>query len=119
MLPPLKYSFMITLTPFKIVEYTKKDGVNPFREWLETLQVDTRARIQARLYRLQLGNLGDHKSVGHGVLELRLRFGSGYRVYFALEGRGLVLLLTGGDKRTQKKDIIRARQNLIDYRGRK
>lgn len=70
----------------------------------------TRARVQARILRFEMGNLGDHKDVGAGVLEARLDFGPGYRVYFGLKGRELVLLLLGGDKGSQKRDIKRAQE---------
>ena len=82
---------------------------NPFREWLGRLDRSVRARIQARIYRFETGNLGDHKSVGEGVHEARMSFGPGYRVYFGREGDELVLLLLGGDKGTQGKDIRQAR----------
>ena len=66
-----------------IREYVASDGRNPFREWLASLEVATRARIQARVFRFEMGNLGDHKSVGAGVWEARLAFGPGYRIYSA------------------------------------
>jgi putative addiction module killer protein len=66
--------------------------------------------VQARILRFETGNLGDHKDVGAGVLEARLDFGPGYRVYFGRKGRELVLLLLGGDKGSQKKDIKRAQE---------
>lgn len=69
------------------------------------------ARIATRLERVELGNLGDHESVGSGVMELRIHHGPGYRVYYAFSGDQIVLLLVGGDKRTQKKDI----QTAISY----
>jgi putative addiction module killer protein len=67
-------------------------------------------RVEARLDRLVQGNLGDWKSVGEGVCELRLHFGPGYRVYFARVGTDVLILLCGGDKRTQKADIAKARK---------
>jgi len=69
-----------------------------------------RARIQVRIDRLLLGLVGDAKSVGEGVSELRIDFGPGYRVYFTKRGRELVILLAGGDKRTQDRDIKKAIQ---------
>ena len=75
----------------------------------------TKARIQARILRIESGNLGDHKSVGGGVGELRIDFGPGYRVYFGKDGATLILLLIGGDKGSQGKDIKRARALWSEY----
>lgn len=75
----------------------------------------TRARVQARILRFETGNLRDHKDVGAGVLEARLDFGPGYRVYFGRRGRELVLLLLGGDKGSQTKDIKRAQEFWSQY----
>ena len=69
-----------------------------------------RARILARIRRLQLGNPGDAKPVGEGISELRITYGPGYRVYFAQRGTTLVVLLAGGDKRTQSRDIAKAKE---------
>jgi putative addiction module killer protein len=68
-----------------------------------------RARIEVRIYRLSLGNLGDVKPVGEGISELRIDYGPGYRVYLARRGKTLVILLCGGDKRTQARDITTAK----------
>lgn len=93
-----------------IREFLTDDERSPFAEWLRRLDVGARARIQARVFRFETGNLGDHKSVGEGVLEARLAFGPGYRIYFGREGNQLILLLLGGDKATQEKDIRQARR---------
>lgn len=86
-----------------------------FDEWLRNLQDRKgRARILARLESARLGNLGDVKSVGEGVREMRVHFGPGYRLYFAQRGHVLLLLLCGGDKSTQTRDIARARHILTD-----
>jgi len=80
-----------------------------FAAWLERLKDrNARARIQVRLDRLALGLAGDVKPVGGGVSELRVDYGPGYRVYFKQQGHELVMLLVGGDKRTQSRDIGRA-----------
>lgn len=92
-------------------EYLTAAGKNPYREWLDTLDVALRARVQARVLRFSTGNLGDHKSVGGGVWEARVMFGPGYRIYFAKDGLRLVLLLLGGDKSTQSADIARAQES--------
>lgn len=77
-----------------------------FARWLDGLpDVQARARVQARIERLAAGNAGDVGPVGQGVSELRINYGPGYRVYFKNRGQGLILLLAGGDKRTQAKDI--------------
>ncbi len=82
-----------------------------FSNWLRELcDRRARARIQTRIDRLQLGLAGDVKPVGEGVSELRIDYGPGYRVYFIRRGRELVILLAGGDKRTQDRDIKTAVQ---------
>lgn len=86
-----------------------------FRSWLADLR-DRRAvaRIAARIDRLKLGNPGDVKSVGDGVSELRIDYGPGYRLYFKRVGQEIVLLLCGGDKSTQDRDIERAKALATD-----
>lgn len=77
-----------------------------FSDWLESLRDNiARARIQARILRLGAGNPGDVKPVGEGVSEMRIDHGPGYRVYFVQQGSKLIVLLAGGDKKTQTKDI--------------
>lgn len=77
-----------------------------FATWLDALRdIRARARVQARIERLALGNAGDVKPVGEGVNELRIDYGPGYRVYFMRHGRTIIILLAGGDKNTQAKDI--------------
>jgi putative addiction module killer protein len=98
-----------------IREYLDEGGNSPFRDWLQELDSATRARVQARILRFEIGNLGDHKQVGDGVWEARLAFGPGYRVYFGRSGRELVLLLLGGDKGSQRKDIKRAKESWVTY----
>ena len=82
-----------------------------FRDWLNGLR-DRRARVRIydRIKRLARGNVGDTKSVGGGVHELRMQFGPGYRVYYKWVGEVLILLLTGGDKGSQARDIERAKR---------
>ncbi len=80
-----------------------------FARWFTRLR-DSRAqrRIQARIDRLEIGNPGDVRPVGNGVSEMRIDYGPGYRVYFVQRGRTLIILLAGGDKRTQQRDIAMA-----------
>ncbi|MEN9576236.1 MAG: hypothetical protein RL514_4091 [Verrucomicrobiota bacterium] len=98
-------------TSKEIVVFRAKDGEVPFEAWLDEVP-DQRAvaRVLARLARVRQGNLGDCKAVGEGVSELRVDYGPGYRVYFGQQGRTLVVLLCGGDKRTQARDIRLAKQ---------
>ncbi len=102
--------------PREIQNYLTADGRSPFEEWLDSLR-DTRAidKIEKRLKRVASGNLGDYAGVGEGVYELRIDYGSGYRVYFGQIGLIIVLLLCGGDKSTQKQDILRAKEYWRDY----
>jgi putative addiction module killer protein len=77
-----------------------------FAKWIDGLRdLRARARIQARIERLAMGNPGDVRPVGEGVSELRLDYGPGYRVYYKKRGRRLIILLAGGDKSTQARDI--------------
>ena len=98
-----------------IREFVTADGRNPFRDWLDTLDLRVRARIQARVLRFEMGNLGDHKSAGGGVWEARLRFGSGYRIYFGRDGFSIIVLLAGGSKSSQSQDISRAKSFWREY----
>jgi len=78
----------------------------PFSKWLDGLKdIQARARVQVRIERLGQNNLGDVKPIGQGVSELRINYGPGYRVYFKIEGKTIVILLAGGNKSTQAKDI--------------
>ncbi|ELR99859.1 type II toxin-antitoxin system RelE/ParE family toxin [Gloeocapsa sp. PCC 73106] len=100
---------------WEIKKYVTETGVCPFDEWFETLADITQARIDVRLDRISLGNFGDHKNIGDGVYELRFFFGSGYRIYYGIAGRRVVLLLTGGDKSSQNRDIRIAQRFWYDY----
>ena len=92
-----------------IKEYITKEGKNLYRDWFDSLKnVRTQVKIDVRLTRVRLGNFGDAQSVGKGVYELRFHFGSGYRIYYGLDGNEIVLLLCAGDKSSQKKDIKKA-----------
>ena len=82
-----------------------------FARWMDSLRdIRARARIQVRLDRLARGNAGDHKSVGGGVIELRIDYGAGYRVYYTSQRQTIIFLLIGGDKSTQQADIDMAQQ---------
>jgi putative addiction module killer protein len=88
--------------PYQVLEFLTKGVRSPYRQWLDELDMKARARIQARILRFETGNLGDHRAVGDGVWESRLDFGPGYRFYFGFAGGQVIVLLGGGDKRTQR-----------------
>jgi len=98
-----------------MIEIRKTDV---FARWLDgLLDLRARARVQARIERLATGNAGDVEPVGEGVSELRINYGPGYRVYFKQRGRELIILLAGGDKSTQARDIksaLRLARNLLE-----
>jgi putative addiction module killer protein len=106
----------VEVQPREIQNYQTADGRSPFEEWLDALR-DRRAidKIEKRLRRVESGNLGDYRSVGEGVCELRINYGPGYRVYFGQSGSTIVLLLCGGDKSTQEQDIEKAKEYWSDY----
>ncbi|MBN8559869.1 MAG: type II toxin-antitoxin system RelE/ParE family toxin [Leptolyngbya sp. UWPOB_LEPTO1] len=104
--------------PRELVLYVTDQGDVPFETWFLGLRDrQARIRIRKRLDRVEMGNLGDYKSVGSGVFELRIDYGSGYRVYFAFSGSTIVLLLCGGDKTTQDRDILVAKQYWSDFQA--
>ncbi len=105
--------------PRQVEFYRTSNGHEPFSKWLLSIQhQSTQDRILARLERLKSGNLGNYRSVGGGVFELRLDFGPGYRIYFGQVGNTIVLLLCGGDKSSQTRDIERAKTYWLEYRER-
>ena len=107
---------MHNIQPREIEVYETPNGQTPFSEWFASIQdTRTQTRIRGRLDRLENGNYGDCQSVGSGVFELRLHFGPGYRIYFGEVDRTIVLLLCGGDKSTQTRDIQRARTYRLEY----
>lgn len=104
---------------YEIRHYLTPDAKDLYRDWL-CQQRDTTARIalDRRLIRVEQGNFGDHKFCRDGVWELRIDVGAGYRVYYAIAGKQLILLLCGGDKRTQEADIKRACEYWQDWQRR-
>jgi len=109
----------VETTPKELHVYVTEDGRSPFSEWLASLRDGkARAKIRVRLDRVSLGNMGDCHGIGEGIQELRIDYGPGYRVYFGQRGATIVLLLCGGDKSTQAKDIELAKQYWDDYRRR-
>lgn len=104
---------------YEIRHYLAQNGKDVFMEWRRLVR-DTKASIaiDRRINRIELGNFGDHKYCRDGVWELRVDVGVGYRVYYAVVGAQVVLLLCGGDKRTQHADIDRACQYWLDWQRR-
>lgn len=103
----------------QVLEYRTENGRNPYLEWLRSLRDrEARARVRVRVARVALGNFGDWDTVGGGVGELRIHYGPGYRVYFGRQGNTVVILLCGGDKRTQAQDIALAKAYWADYQQR-
>ena len=99
--------------------YARSAGSEPFTEWLRGLRDGAgRNRVRQRIARIRLGHFGDDRSVGEGVHELRIHTGPGYRVYFGREGDTVVILLCGGDKGSQARDIERAQDHWRDHRSR-
>ena len=104
---------------WQVEYYETVEGRIPLRVWIDGLRnVKGRERILDRLERLEHGNLGSHRSVGHGICELKIDHGPGYRVYFARRGTTIGLLLCGGDKSTQPKDVVQAYWYWSEYRRR-
>lgn len=102
-----------------IAYYLTETGKKPFKDWLDGLKdVTARAKIRVRLDRVRLGLLGDNRFVGEGVYELKVNHGPGYRVYYACERNNVILLLLGGDKSRQKKDIAQAKAYWQDHQRR-
>ncbi|MBI3610620.1 MAG: type II toxin-antitoxin system RelE/ParE family toxin [Nitrospirae bacterium] len=106
--------------PCAIAYYLTETGGKPFKEWLDGLKdIMARQKVRIRLDRARLGNLGRNRSVGEGVYELKIDYGPGYRVYYAIEKKTFVLLLMGGDKSSQGKDIALARKYWEDHKRRR
>lgn len=102
-----------------IKEYVDRTGRSPFGRWLDRLDAAAAARVTTTLIRIEHGNFSSVKGVGSGVLESRIDFGPGYRVYFGKDGETLVILLGGGTKKRQNKDIQDAQHCWADYKRRK
>ena len=111
---------MKTIETIKIILYTTSAGKQPFVEWQKTLTVKVESIVISRLARIRDGNFGDHKplSGGDGVYELRIDYGPGFRVYYGKKGATIVVLLVGGDKGSQSRDIAKAKRYWLDFKER-
>jgi putative addiction module killer protein len=100
-------------------EYLDRQGRSPYKLWFDRLNAPAAAKVATAVTRLSLGNLSNVKGVGSRVFELRIDFGPGYRVYFGKDGEHLIILLGGGTKQRQQRDINAATANWEDYKRRK
>lgn len=103
----------------RVVEYLDATGRSPFGGWFDGLDVQTAVHVRRSTARMEAGNFGDAKAVGKGVIERRIDAGPGYRIYFGRDGDDLVILLAGGTKKRQQKDIETAQRYWSDYKDRK
>ena len=103
----------------EVREYIDTSGRSPYARWFNRLNAQAAARVATALIRMEEGNLSNAKSVGGGVLECRIDYGSGYRVYFGRDGDALIILLGGGTKTRQQKDIEAAHDLWQEYKRRK
>jgi putative addiction module killer protein len=115
----LAYGNVYVTISLQILEYLDPDGDSPYRDWFESLNAQAAAKVTVALTRVELGNLSNVKGVGAGVQEFRIDFGPGYRVYFGKDGDHLVILLAGGTKSRQQRDIATAQKRWADYKKRK
>ena len=103
----------------EVREYVDDGGTSPFGRWFAGLNTPAAAKITVAIARIERGNLSNAKSVGEGMLEYRIDFGPGYRVYFGRDGDVLVILLAGGTKQRQGNDIETAKAHWADYKRRR
>ncbi len=101
---------MLKLRHYDLLSYVHHDGECPFDEWIADLDFKTRLRILERVARIKKGQFGDYKKIDPQLYELRLFFGPGYRVYFGERRGTIVVILTGGDKSSQNRDIKKAKE---------
>ena len=103
----------------EIREYVDERGRSPFGRWFDNLDVGAAVRVRTTLARMEAGNLSNVRGVGSGVLESRINVGPGYRVYFGRDGETLIVLVGGGTKARQRKDIEIARERWREYKRRR
>ncbi len=102
----------------EIREYLSVEGRSPFARWFNKLDARAAVRVTVALNRMEQGNLTNTKSLG-GIFEYKLTYGPGYRVYFGRDGDVMILLLGGGTKKTQSRDILSSQECWVDYKKRK
>ena len=101
-----------------VVQYETASGACPFADWFEGPDARAAAKVRTAVARIETGNFGDVKPVGEGVSERRIDFGPGYRMYFGQDGQQLVILLAGGTKKRQQRDIAQTKAYWRDYKQR-
>ena len=102
-----------------VLEYLDRTGSSAFADWFGSLDAPVAAKVTTAIRRLELGNLSNVKGVGAGVFEYRIDFGPGYRLYFGKDGETLIILVGGGTKKRQDRDIATAHARWADYKKRK
>lgn len=107
------------MNKLKATEYLDREGVSPYGDWFNQLNADAANKVTTAVYRLELGNFSNVEPVGEGVSEYKIDFGPGYRIYFGIAGNELIILLAGGSKKRQNKDIENAKKYWQQYKLRK
>ena len=107
------------MSEIRVLEYLDTSGRSPYRRWFDELDATAAAKVSTALYRLGQGNFSNVEGVTGGIFEYRIDFGPGYRVYFGKDGPTIVILLGGGTKKRQSRDIGAAAGAWIDYKRRK
>jgi|HubBroStandDraft_5_1064220.scaffolds.fasta_scaffold127887_2 putative addiction module killer protein len=102
----------------RVLEYNDTNGRSPYKDWFDGLDAQAAAKVAVAVTRMSLGNLSNVKPVGEGVLEFRIDFGPGYRIYFGRDGSEIIILLGGGSKKSQQRDIGTAKTRWADYKAR-
>lgn len=109
---------MKSVEKVQVVEYKRKNGDNPFADWFDGLNHQAALKVDDAIVRMKEGNFSNVKSVGQGVSERKINFGPGYRIYFGRDGGKLIILLGGGTKKSQKRDVETARKLWLEYKSR-
>lgn len=104
---------------FTIKEYLTPDGVSYFEKWFERLNAIAASKVRVAIARIEMGNFSNTKSLGAGVWEVKIDYGPGYRVYYGKDGDKIVILLAGGTKKTQQKDIDKSHLLWSEFKKRK
>ncbi len=111
------YATLIGMEAIKIILYETKNGTCPFTKWFDDLDANIQRIIATRLDRLSVGNFGDCEPLRDGVSELKIHVGPGYRIYFGKKGKTIVIILTGGLKKSQNRDLEKAIEYWKQYKG--